>query len=211
MRCLDNLTFKVLQCDKCKRAIAGRSFALSHYYAQDLAKVKFMFIGQNPGPPTQLEKTFKIDTIDDFKQIYYYGLKNSYLGKFLDYIFYKIPNLDWENIFLTNVVKCHIANNKTPSAAEIKSCLPFLEQQLNIVKPKVIICMGKIAFSCFLEKASSLDFKMTLIHAKIFKKKDFFIIPTLHYSYIDQQTTANYLRESFVRSFKKILEEVGEV
>ena len=208
---LDALTFKVLQCSKCKRAVEGRSFALSHYYAQDLSKVKFMFIGQNPGPPTSLEKTFKIKTIDDFRQVYYYGLKNSYLGKFLDYVFSKIPTLGWENMFLTNIAKCHIVNNKVPSKLEVKNCLPFLEQQLEIIKPKIIICMGKIAFSCFLEEADNLDFKMTLMHAKVFKKKDFFIIPTLHYAYIDQQASANYLIDFFIMSFKRTLEEIGEL
>ncbi|MBU1449305.1 hypothetical protein KKF45_05670 [Patescibacteria group bacterium] len=204
---LNTLTNEILQCCKCKRAVEGRSFALSHYYAYDLSKVKFMFIGQNPGPPTKLEKTFKITSIDEFKQIYFYGLKNSNLGKFLDFIFSKITDLNWENLFLTNIVKCHIIANKTPSKIEVNNCLPFLEQQLKLVKPKIIICMGKLAFANFLQQ-SELMIKMTLLHGKVFKKEDCFILPILHYVYMDQQANAYYLRESFITTFKSVLKEV---
>lgn len=65
-------------------------------------------------------------------------------GKLLDKIFASI-DLDREKLFIANIVKCRPPNNRTPSAAESEICSKFLEQQIDIMKPGIIVALGASA------------------------------------------------------------------
>ena len=65
-------------------------------------------------------------------------------GKLLNSFLSSI-NLDRESIFITNTVKCRPPENRNPSEAEIQSCSGFLDRQIDIIKPKVLVLLGKIA------------------------------------------------------------------
>tara|TARA_B100001778_G_scaffold56956_1_gene43972 strand:- start:9854 stop:10306 length:453 start_codon:yes stop_codon:yes gene_type:complete len=65
-------------------------------------------------------------------------------GKLLNSFLTSI-NLDRESIFITNTVKCRPPENRNPSEAEIQSCSGFLDRQIDIIKPKVLVLLGKIA------------------------------------------------------------------
>jgi DNA polymerase len=53
--------------------------------------------------------------------------------------------LEREQIFIANVLKCRPPNNRDPQAAEVSECLPFLERQIALVKPKIVLVVGRIA------------------------------------------------------------------
>lgn len=65
-------------------------------------------------------------------------------GQLLDKIFASI-DLDREKFFIANIVKCRPPNNRTPSAQESEICSKFLEQQIDIMKPGIIIALGASA------------------------------------------------------------------
>ena len=65
-------------------------------------------------------------------------------GKLLNSFLSSI-NLDRESIFITNTIKCRPPDNRNPSETEIQSCSSFLDRQINIIKPKVLVLLGKIA------------------------------------------------------------------
>lgn len=59
--------------------------------------------------------------------------------------------IDRAQVYITNVVKCRPPQNRNPKAEEITSCLPFLKQQLKIVRPKLILALGTFAAQALLE------------------------------------------------------------
>ena len=65
-------------------------------------------------------------------------------GQFLNRIFQK-AGLQREDVYIANLLKCRPPDNRDPSPAEIRSHMPFLESQLNIIRPKVIVTLGRFA------------------------------------------------------------------
>ncbi len=59
-------------------------------------------------------------------------------------------------VFIANVLKCRPPNNRDPSAAEVAECLPYLEQQLALVKPKIVLVVGRIAAQSLLGSEAPL-------------------------------------------------------
>lgn len=59
-------------------------------------------------------------------------------------------------VFIANVLKCRPPNNRDPSAAEVAQCLPYLEQQLALVKPKIVLVVGRIAAQSLLGSEAPL-------------------------------------------------------
>ena len=65
-------------------------------------------------------------------------------GKLLTEILFSI-NLSRNDVYITNTVKCRPPENRNPSSTEISSCAHFLDKQISLISPKVIILLGKIA------------------------------------------------------------------
>lgn len=61
-----------------------------------------------------------------------------------------------EDVFITNVVKCCPANNRTPLPEEMEACLPYLHQQVKLIKPKVIVGLGATAIKGLLGKTAGV-------------------------------------------------------
>jgi uracil-DNA glycosylase family 4 len=69
----------------------------------------------------------------------------------------KAINLSREkDFFITNIVKCRPPQNRDPNPAEIEACLPYLERQVELIKPKVILCLGRVAAHSLLGLSDSL-------------------------------------------------------
>jgi len=104
-------------------------------------------------------------------------------GRLLDEI---LSELGWtlNDVYITNLVKCYLAAGLLLQQHWIDSCLPYLIAQIGIIKPKVIITLGKDASSSLL----GIDSKVSM--AKIMKEKvyeyalDIKVIPTYHPSYL---------------------------
>ncbi|MTI96109.1 MAG: uracil-DNA glycosylase [Firmicutes bacterium] len=65
-------------------------------------------------------------------------------GQLLDKIL-AAAELPPEDVYITNVVKCRPPNNRLPKPDEVKSCLPWLERQLELVDPEILVCLGALA------------------------------------------------------------------
>lgn len=218
-RSLDILTNQILVCNKCPRVLSSRVFPMSHYYGTD--DLKLFFIAQNPGPLSKLQQLREselrnVSTLEVFKQEYFRGLQESKMGAFLNGIFSAIPELSWDNLFFTNVVKCYIDKNKSPNKTEIANCEQFLKHQIDLVfntkdsTCKLIVAMGSFAFDVFLNNRIQTKINMTQIHAKIFYKEGIFLIPSLHYAYIKNQSLASQriLVEKLIESIQYCLKQI---
>ena len=72
-------------------------------------------------------------------------------GKFLNSVLAK-NGINREKVFITNIVKHVTPGNRKPLPDEVVACLPYLEQQVQVVKPKVIVLMGAVAWQATREK-----------------------------------------------------------
>lgn len=77
-------------------------------------------------------------------------------GKLLDNMLFSIGLKRGEKVYIANVVKCRPPDNRTPEADEIASCLPWLRQQIALIKPKIIVALGKTAATSLLGREATL-------------------------------------------------------
>ena len=91
-------------------------------------------------------------------------------GKVLD-VLLQSGGLKREDIYICNVLKCRPPNNRNPLPVEIESCAPYLQQQLEIIKPQIIGCLGNFAIRFVFDMFGIADkcAGVTQIHGTVFE------------------------------------------
>ena len=104
-------------------------------------------------------------------------------GKLLNELLESI-NLKREDVFIANIIKCRPPNNRNPLKSEISQCKDYLEKQIEIIKPKIIVPLGNFASSFVFKKYDLKIDKISKIHGKVFNTNKSFknikIIPLFH-------------------------------
>lgn len=101
-------------------------------------------------------------------------------GKLLDVILNEV-DLTYDDIYITNLVKCFVAAGKSLSKEWIDSCRPFLDEQINLINPHIIITLGADASQNLVES----DLPIGKLRGKVLYYTDnIIIIPTYHPSYL---------------------------
>ncbi|PKO34870.1 MAG: DNA polymerase III [Betaproteobacteria bacterium HGW-Betaproteobacteria-7] len=77
-------------------------------------------------------------------------------GKLLDNMLAAIDIVRGQKVYIGNAVKCRPPGNRTPEAAEIATCRPYLERQIALLKPKIIVLLGKVAVHSLLQDDKAL-------------------------------------------------------
>ena len=85
-------------------------------------------------------------------------------GKLLDKILIAIGRSRNKDVFICNVLKCRPPNNRDPLSTEVKECEPYLKHQINLIKPKLIVALGRIAGKTLLGVDNSLKSMRGDIH-----------------------------------------------
>lgn len=132
-------------------------------------RADIMFVGEAPG--RQEDKTGRP----------FCGRAGEILDKLLEGI-----ELEREQVYICNVLKCRPPNNRDPKLSEIKSCTPYLERQIEIVEPEVIAALGNFGTE-FILKQYDLKEKLqgiSKIHGEVFSANTLFgsikIVPLYH-------------------------------
>lgn len=137
-------------------------------------------------------------------------------GKLLDAVLREV-GLKREELYITNIVKCRAATevggrlrNRPPRASEVKACRKWLEAQLGIIRPKVLVCIGGPAASLLLHKG----FKMTEERGRWFTDTPYApsAIAVLHPAYILRKEGEDFLRarELLVEDLTKVRRRLTE-
>ena len=110
----------------------------------------------------------------------------------------------YDNVFTTNVVKCNPPNNRTPLPDEIKACSKFLIKELELVKPKLIVCLGRTAANWFgIREALNTAFY------REYKWESTLVYATFHPSYILRFGTR--VLSSYKNKFRLLKEKVDSI
>ena len=91
-----------------------------------------------------------------------------------------------EEVYIANTVKCRPPNNRNPREDEIKICMPFLEKQIGIIEPAVIMTLGSVATKALLGDIGSIS----SVRGKTYRYKGVPVIPTFHPSYLLRNAAA---------------------
>ena len=119
-----------------------------------------MFIGEGPGEN------------EDLQGEPFVGRAGKLLDKMLDAV-----DLDRrKNIYIANIVKCRPPKNRDPKPEEQEQCIVWLREQVRLIRPKVIVCLGRIAAA----KIIKPDIKITKEHGMWFEKGGILMMPMLH-------------------------------
>ena len=97
-------------------------------------------------------------------------------GKLLDELLNEVGFSRDENIYIANILKCRPPKNRDPKPNEQEACLHFLMEQIDIINPKIVVCVGRIAA----QKLISKDFKVTSQHGTFVEKNGILFTATYH-------------------------------
>ena len=122
-------------------------------------KAKLMFIGEGPGQR------------EDEQGRPFVGPAGQLLDKMIGAI-----GMTREDVYICNVVKCRPPYNADPKPEYAEACIPYLREQVRFIRPKVIVCLGRIATQHVLQETAGI----TRIHGNVYKRKNFYIVPTFH-------------------------------
>lgn len=101
-------------------------------------------------------------------------------GKLLDNMLLAIGLRRGEKVYIANIVKCRPPGNRTPEAAEIAACLPYLERQIALIRPKLIVALGKTAATALLGREAAL----AALRGKLHEWRGIPLVVTYHPAYL---------------------------
>ena len=153
-------------CDRCKLHTLGRKQVV---FGVGNPNADLMFVGEAPGAD------------EDIQGEPFVGRAGQLLTKIIEAI-----GLTREDVYIANVIKCRPPGNRNPEPDEVEQCEPFLFRQVDTIKPKVIVALGKFAAQCLLRT----DTPITRIRGKEFTYRDAILIPTYHPAYLLRNPSA---------------------
>jgi DNA polymerase len=147
-------------CPRCKLATLGRQQVVFGVGNPD---ANLMFVGEAPGGD------------EDVQGIPFVGRAGQLLTKMILAI-----NLERDQVYIANVIKCRPPGNRNPEPDEIATCEPFLFQQIDAVRPKVIVALGAFAAKTLLRT----DEPISRLRGRVFDFRGAKLIPTFHPSFL---------------------------
>ena len=126
-------------------------------------------------------------------------------GKLLDDML-SILDLDRkENCYIANIVKCRPPRNRDPLETEQEACIGFLRNQVALIQPKIIVCLGRIAA----KKLIDPDFRITRQHGQWFKRGEFWMMATFHPSALLRDVSKRPEAFDDLMSLRSKMKELG--
>lgn len=156
------------------------------------ARARVMLIGEGPG------------RMEDHKGEPFVGQA----GQFLDRLLASV-GLTRQEVYITNVVKCRPVRgappyeNRPPNAEEIAACAPWLDQQLALIQPKLIVTLGRYAMEAFLPGK-----RISEVHGKLFSRGDQIVLPLYHPAVALYRADQ---KETLIEDFQIIREVLAEI
>lgn len=181
---LKELNEKCLACKKCRLGETRTNLV----FGVGVENAEVMFIGEGPGEN------------EDLKGEPFVGRGGQLLDKMLNAV-----DLDrHKNIYIANMVKCRPPKNRDPLQDEQDACINWLRNQVKIIRPKIIVCLGRVAATRIIKK----DMKITKEHGIFFEKNGVLMMATLHPAALLRNPNN---KPGAFEDFQKLREKIKEV
>ena len=153
-------------CTRCKLCTLGRSQIV---FGVGNPKARLMFVGEAPGED------------EDKKGEPFVGRAGQLLTKIIEAI-----GMSRDQVYIANVIKCRPPNNRNPEPDEVEACEPYLFRQIEVIRPRVIVPLGKFAAQCLLKSVEPI----TRLRGRQFDYRGTVLIPTFHPAYLLRNPSA---------------------
>ena len=181
---LDELRAACADCQACPLG-AGRHNLV---FGVGVPDAEVMFIGEGPGEQ------------EDLRGEPFVGRSGQLLDKMLAVI-----DLDRrKNIYIANMVKCRPPHNRDPLPEEVEVCIRYLRSQTAIIRPKIIVCLGRVAATRIIRK----DFKVTREHGVFYENGGIHMMGTFHPAALLRNPGQ---KPDALEDFVKLREKIGQV
>jgi uracil-DNA glycosylase family 4 len=182
---LDELNNLICNCQKCPLGATRNKFV----FGSGNPDAGVMVIGEGPGAD------------EDAQGLPFVGRAGKLLTDIL-----KAINFSRDEVYIANIVKCRPPGNKTPLPKEMDACLPYLKKQIELIKPKLILCLGLTAALGLLKKKESLS----SMRGKIFEFENAKVMVTFHPAALLRNP--NWKRDCWedVKKFRKLYDELNK-
>ena len=155
-----NLEKNCLSCVRCSLSTSRTNVV----FGRGNPKAKLFIIGEGPGQQ------------EDEQGMAFVGRA----GKMLDSVFSSVGIDTNKDCYISNIVKCRPPNNRKPLANEVSECIPWLTQQIRLIKPKVIVLAGSTAVQSYLD----IDEPISKLRGTWIIKENIKFMPIFHPSYL---------------------------
>ena len=155
----DELKARVEACDRCGLC-AARTRTV---FGQGAVRTPLVFVGEGPGAD------------EDREGLAFVGKAGQLLTQILG-----AAGIDRESVFITNVVKCRPPNNRVPTQEEMLRCGDYLEAQLLLLRPRLLVCLGNTPMRWILKTTEGI----TALRGRWFEWRGIEVMPMFHPSYL---------------------------
>jgi uracil-DNA glycosylase family 4 len=131
------LNAEALKCIQCSELSGGRQNVV---FGAGSLKAQLMFVGEAPGHE------------EDIQGLPFVGAAGQLLTKIIESI-----GLTREQVYIANILKCRPPENRQPKPDEILNCKPYLERQIELIRPKIICALGKFAAQTLLKTEETIS------------------------------------------------------
>jgi len=175
---LSEFNAEIKDCQNCALGSTRTNFV----FGEGNPNADLMFVGEAPGER------------EDMEGVPFIGRAGKLLTEIL-----KAIDLNREDVYIANVLKCRPPNNRDPKRDEIEQCEPYLLKQIELIKPKLLVALGRISAMTLLRKKDSL----TAMRGQVFDYHGTDMVVTYHPAALLRNP--NWKRPAW-EDFKKIRE-----
>jgi DNA polymerase len=179
----DELKKACAECDKCELCKTRTNCV----FGVGNPEADILFVGEAPGEQ------------EDLSGIPFVGRAGQLLDKFL----YAV-DIDREDVYIANILKCRPPKNRDPLPEEEDACIGYLREQVALINPKVIVCLGRISAMRLIKP----DFKITKEHGQWFKKGNYLMTAVYHPAALLRDPRK---KEDMLEDMKRIKEKISEI
>ena len=180
----DGLLEKCLSCDRCELCKGRHNMV----FGDGNRDADIMFIGEGPGEQ------------EDLQGIPFVGPAGKLLDDMLEMI-----DLDRSKVYIANIVKCRPPGNRDPKDTEQAACMQWLERQILLVNPKIIVCLGRIAAQ---QMMHNNNFRITKEHGRWYIIEGTHVMATFHPSALLRDPSKRPSAFMDLRSLRKEIQAV---
>ena len=167
------------QCRICDKCPLGKT-KTNTVFGCGNQNARLMFVGEAPGEQ------------EDKQGIPFVGAAGKLLDKYLDAV-----EILRDEVYIANILKCRPPHNRDPLPEEGDACIGFLREQVKLIRPEIIVCLGRISAMRLIKP----DFKITREHGVIVKKGAFAMMAVYHPAALLRDPSK---KEDMYRDMKKI-------
>lgn len=153
---MQQLQAQCLACEKCGLCRTRQNVV----FGMGVPTAEVMFVGEGPGQS------------EDEQGLPFVGRSGQLLDKYL----LAIDLARDKNCYIANIVKCRPPQNRDPLPEESESCMPWLREQFKIIRPKIVVCLGRVAAQHMIDPA----FSITRQHGQFIDKNGVLFMATFH-------------------------------